>query len=391
MNNYFEFDTKAKVMSGENALCKVNYELFVRNKKHPFVMSDAGLDGLGITDKAISLMKLEKFEKFVDIPVDSSTQTVNIATKAFKDAGCDCIIAVGGGSVIDTAKGVVLSVVSGKDDIGQIEGAEALVKNNDVLFIAVPTTAGTGSEMTSVAVIKDANQGAKLEYISSFILPDISILDPEMTISLPAKITASTAIDALTHSIEAYSCLQKNPISDAYAVCGIKLICENLLPLIDDLKNKELRTKIANGALVSGSAFSNSMVGAVHSIGHALGAVCHVAHGDAMGILLPAVMELNFEKCKKEYAELLYFVNPEKVEKGQSVEQRATMFIDEIKQLLSALHQKTGLAITLSQTGKVEKSNFEEIAQKAMADGSALVNPVALSEEKIKTVLEKSF
>lgn len=391
MNNYFEFDTKAKVMSGENALCKVNYELLVRNKKHPFVMSDAGLDGLGITDKAISLMKLETFEKFVDIPVDSSTQTVNIATKAFKDAGCDCIIAVGGGSVIDTAKGVVLSVVSGKDDIGQIEGAEALVKNNDVLFIAVPTTAGTGSEMTSVAVIKDAKQGAKLEYISSFILPDISILDPEMTISLPAKITASTAIDALTHSIEAYSCLQKNPISDAYAVCGIRLICENLLPLIDDLKNKELRTKIANGALVSGSAFSNSMVGAVHSIGHALGAVCHVAHGDAMGILLPAVMELNFEKCKKEYAELLYFVNPEKVEKGQSVEQRATMFIDEIKQLLSALHQKTGLAITLSQTGKVEKSNFEEIAQKAMADGSALVNPVALSEEKIKTVLEKSF
>lgn len=391
MNKYFEFDTKAKVLSGENALKHVNFELHSRKKKCPFVMSDKGLDSLGVTDKAIKLMGLENFEKFVDIPVDSSTETVNIATKIFREKNCDSIIAVGGGSVIDTAKGVVLSLVSGKDDISEVEGAEALVKENEVLFIAVPTTAGTGSEMTSVAVIKDAKCGAKLEYISSFILPDVSVLDPEMTLSLPAKITASTAIDALTHSIEAYSCLQKNPISDAYAVCSIKMICENLLDLIDDLKNKELRMKLANGALLAGSAFSNSMVGGVHSIGHAVGAVCHVAHGDAMGILLPWVMEMNFEKCKSEYAELLYFVDPSKVEKGQSVEERAKFLIEEIRSLLSKLHERTGLAITLSQTGKVEKSDFEEIAKKAMADGSALVNPVALSEEIIIQVLEKAF
>lgn len=391
MIKYFEFDTKAKVLSGENALKHVNFELHARKKQNPFVMSDNGLDSLGVTDKAIKLMGLEKFEKFVDIPVDSSTETVNIATKLFREKNCDSIIAVGGGSVIDTAKGVVLSLVSGKDDISEVEGAEALVKENDVLFVAVPTTAGTGSEMTSVAVIKDAKCGAKLEYISSFILPDVSVLDPEMTLSLPAKITASTAIDALTHSIEAFSCLQKNPISDAYAVCSIKMICENLLDLVDDLKNKELRMKLANGALLAGSAFSNSMVGAVHSIGHALGAVCHVAHGDAMGILLPWVMEMNFEKCKNEYAELLYFVNPSRVEKEQNVEERAKILIEEIRSLLSKLHEKTGLAITLSQTGKVEKSNFEEIAKKAMADGSALVNPVALSEERIMQILEKAF
>lgn len=391
MNKYFEFDTKAKVLSGEDALKHVNFELYARKKKFPFVMSDKGLDGLGVTDKAIKLMGLEAFEKFVDIPVDSSTETVNIATKVFKEKKCDCIIAVGGGSVIDTAKGVVLSLVSEKDDISEVEGAEALVKESDVLFIAVPTTAGTGSEMTSVAVIKDAKCGAKLEYISSFILPDVSVLDPEMTLSLPAKITASTAIDALTHSIEAYSCLQKNPISDAYAVCSIKLICENLILLVDDLKNKELRMKIANGALLAGSAFSNSMVGGVHSIGHALGAVCHVAHGDAMGILLPSVMELNFEKCKKEYAELLFFVNPSRIEKEQTEETRAKLLIEEIRSLLSKLHEKTGLPITLSMTGKVEKSHFDEISKKAMADGSALVNPVALSEERIVSVLEKSF
>lgn len=391
MNNYFEFDTKAKVLSGENALSHILYELKIREKNNPFVMSDKGLESLGITDKAIKNMNLEKYVLFTDIPTDSSTETVNVATKEFKKSKCDCIIAVGGGSVIDTAKGVVLSIVSGKNDIEKIEGADALVKKHDVLFIAVPTTAGTGSEMTSVAVIKDAKQGAKLEYISTFILPDISVIDPEMTISLPAKITASTAMDAMTHAIEGYSCLQKNPISDAYAVCVVKTISENLVDAINDLQNKDRRLALANAALLAGACFSNSMVGAVHSIGHALGAVCHVAHGDAMSILLPYVMELNFDKCKKYYGELLYFVAPEKVEKGQTDDQKATLFIEEIKNLLSILKEKTGLPNKLSDTGRVLKENFNEIAEKALADGSAMVNPVPLTIERVCELLEKAY
>lgn len=391
MSNYFEFDTKAKVLSGENALSHILYELKIREKSNPFVMSDKGLQSLGITDKAIKSMNLEKYVLFTDIPTDSSTETVNIATKEFKKSKCDCIIAVGGGSVIDTAKGVVLSIVSGKNDIEKIEGADALIKKHDVLFIAVPTTAGTGSEMTSVAVIKDAKQGAKLEYISTFILPDISVIDPEMTISLPAKITASTAMDAMTHAIEGYSCLQKNPISDAYAVCVVKTISENLVETVDDLKNKDRRLALANAALLAGVCFSNSMVGAVHSIGHSLGAVCHVAHGDAMSILLPYVMEFNFEKCKKYYGELLNFVAPEKVEKGQTDDEKARLFIEEIKNLLKVLKEKTGLPNKLSDTGRVQKENFNEIAVKALADGSAMVNPVPLTTKRVCEILEKAF
>ena len=390
MTNYFEFDTKAKILSGSGALSHILYELKIRGKKKPFVMSDKGLESLGITKKAIDEMRLESYALFTDIPVDSSTQTVNEATKIFKDQGCDCIIAVGGGSVIDTAKGVVLTLVSKEEDIANIEGADALEKRENILFVAVPTTAGTGSEMTSVAVIKDAKTETKLEYISTFILPDISVIDPLMTLTLPARITASTAMDALTHAIEAYSCLMKNPVSDAYAICAIKMIFANILGAIDDLKNENYRVALANGALLAGASFSNSMVGAVHSIGHALGAVCHVAHGDAMSILLPHVLEFNFDKCKKHYAELLYFVNPSLVQ-GQDEEQKARLFIQEIKNLLDTLHQKTGLATTLSQTGKVEKDKFEQIAIKAVNDGSAIVNPRPLSLESVCEILEKAF
>ena len=390
MSKYFEFDTKAKVLSGDKALSRVPYELSIRGKERPFVMSDKGLWGLGVTKSAIKSMKLENYTLFTDIPVDSSTETVNNATIAYKANNCDCVIAIGGGSVIDTAKGVILSIVSGQSDIEKIEGADAIKKENSSLFIAVPTTAGTGSEMTSVAVIKSAIKASKLEYISTFILPDISVIDPSMTVSLPKKTTASTAIDALTHCIEAYTCLMKNPISDAYAICAIKLIIGNLFKAIENGKDEEARWNLANAAMLAGAAFSNSMVGAVHSIGHALGAVCHVAHGDAMAILLPSVLKLNLEKCDSLYGELLCFVNEERFIKT-SVQDRGKVFIEEIEKLLSMLHEKAELPVRLSQTGKVEEANFEEIALKAMADGSNIVNPVALTNERILKVLKEAF
>ncbi len=390
MENYFEFDTKAKILSGDKALSRVAFELKIRGKNKPLVLSDRGLDKLGLVGTAIKNMGLKEYDTFFDVPVDSSTETVNTVTEKYKSSGCDCVIAVGGGSVIDTAKGVVLSLVSGVSDLGKIEGADAIVKVNDVLFIAVPTTAGTGSEMTSVAVIKDNIKGAKLEYISSFILPDVAVLDPEMTISLPPRITASTAIDALTHAIEAYTCLQKNPISDGFAIASIKLIFESLERVVNNPKDVEGRKALANAATIAGASFSNSMVGAVHSIGHSLGAVCSVAHGDAMAILLPHVMRLNKEKVGDLYGELLVFANPEKFVSTPKSE-RAEAFICEVEGLLERLNKSCGLATTLSATGKVKKENFDEIVTKAMNDGSAIVNPVPLSRERIIDILEKAL
>lgn len=390
MGNYFEFDTKGKILSGQGALKKVPFELEIRGKSKPFVMSDRGLEKIGATEKALKLMGLKNYEMFLDVPVDSSTETVNEALKVYRASGCDCVIAVGGGSVIDSAKGVVLALVSVATDLAQIEGMDAIIKKQDTFFIAVPTTSGTGSEMTSVAVIKDAVKNSKLEYISTFLLPDIAVLDPEMTLTLPPKTTASTAIDALTHAVEAYSCLMKNPIADGFALTAVKLIFSNLEKVIESPNDIDGRHALANASNIAGIAFSNSMVGGVHSIGHSLGAVCHVAHGDAMAILLPHVMELNLEKCGDYYGELLFYVDEQEYFSTPKNE-RGLKFIEKVKGLLSRLNEKTGLPITLSQTGKVEKTNFDEIVIKALNDGSAIVNPVALTRERILDVLNKAF
>ncbi|HEY8347702.1 MAG TPA: iron-containing alcohol dehydrogenase [Symbiobacteriaceae bacterium] len=164
-------------------------------------------------------------------------------------------------------------------------------RKRHVPFAVIPITAGTGSETTLVAVIAHPEQKVKMEFVSHHFLPDVAVLDPRMTRSLPPRLTAATGMDALVHAIEACTCIQRNPLSDAYAWAAIKLIREYLPRAVANGRDIEARLAMANAALMAGAAFSNSMVGLVHAIGHACGSVARVAHGTAMAILLPHVME----------------------------------------------------------------------------------------------------
>ena len=214
------------------------------------------------------------------MPADSSVDTVNQIAKLYRDQGCDGIVALGGGSVLDTAKGVKLLIGQRADDILGLMGCENLPRGERVAFIAVPTTAGTGSECTPVAV---------------------AFLDPRMTQSLPPRVTAATGLDALCHAIEACTCDQHNPLSDAFAFAAMRIIVEKL-PIAVSRNASDVRTDMAVAACMAGAAFGNSMVGAVHAIGHALGGVCHIAHGEAMAILMPHVMAFNRARDRALYA-----------------------------------------------------------------------------------------
>jgi alcohol dehydrogenase len=174
------------------------------------------------------------------------------------------IVAVGGGSVMDTAKGVNIVVSENADDLMQFSGAGNLTRPLKPL-VAIPTTAGTGSEVTLVAVIADPARNLKMPFTSYFLMPDIAVLDPRMTLTLPPAITAATAMDALTHAIEAYTCLAKNPLSDAHAQLAIELIGQNLLKVINVPENANGRLALAVAATLAGVAFSNAMVGMVHT------------------------------------------------------------------------------------------------------------------------------
>lgn len=212
---------------------------------------------------------------FDQVPPDSSLQSVRAVAAAYRAANCDALIAVGGGSVIDAAKAANILVSEGADDLRHHAGAHTLKRPLKPLLV-VPATAGTGSEATIVAVVSDPEADRKLPFTSTFLLPNTAVLDPRMTLTLPAHITAMTAMDAQTHAIEACTGLSAKPISDAYATAAIRRISEHLLVVMDYPADAQGRLELLQASTMAGIAYSNSLVALVHALGHSLGAVCQL-------------------------------------------------------------------------------------------------------------------
>lgn len=390
--SYYEFNNPFKVISGKNALENIPFELKNLNAQKPLLLSSARElkdPYLKKVLNSLSDFKITIGAVFTDIPPDSSLETVNKIAEVYRSSNCDSIIAVGGGKVIDTAKGVNILITQNSEDLSELMGVDIITKKG-VPFIAVPTTAGTGSEATSVAVISDTSKNVKMEFISSHILPDIAVLDPRMFISLPPKLTASTGMDALTHAVEAYTCTQKNPLSDAYAFAAIKLISEYLPKAVENGSDETVRLAMANASLMAGTAFSNSMVGLVHAIGHACGGVCHIAHGDAMTILLPYCMEYNLDVLGEYYGELLLPLAGSLIYAKTSKETRGIKSIEYIRKMSSEFKRICNLPTRLSEVN-IDKKYFEQIAKTALNDGAIIMNPKEASLEDIMSILEKAY
>lgn len=391
--SYYEFFCPVKVIAGHMALEHIPFELAALGAKRPMIITDKGVRSNNLlvpleatfadADSQIAVI-------FDEVPPDSSLQTVRAAAKLYRDNNCDAIIAVGGGSVIDTSKGVNILVSEGGDDLMKYSGAHNLPKPLKPFFV-VPTTAGTGSEVTMVAVIADPEKNIKMPFTSYHLMPNAAVLDPRMTQTLPPHITAMTAMDAMTHAVEAYTCLGHNPISDAYATAAIRKISENLIFVLDNPKDANGRLELAQASTMAGIAFSNSMVGLVHSIGHAAGAVAHVPHGLAMSLFLPYVLEYNLDTNGDRTADLLLHLAGADVYAATPASQRAQKAIQFIRELRDTLYERTKLPRTLQETGKVQKSQLDEIAQKALDDGSIIYNPKEASLTDIKSVLEKAW
>lgn len=258
-------------------------------------------------------------------------------------------------------------------------------------LIIIPTTAGTGSEVTNVAVIFDEVSQIKVSFVSPYLLPNVAVLDPRMTVSMPAQLTAMTAMDALTHAIESYLGLGKNPVSDAYATSAIRLICENLFDVLDNPTDKEKRLALAQASTLAGFAFSNSMVGLVHSLGHATGAVCGLPHGHCMSIFLPYVLTSHLPTLAEPIGELLLPLAGAETYANTPKSKRAEKAISQIIEIKDKLYQKTGLARTLSETGKVSENDLSNIAEKAVNDGTMLYNVQEHDKNEILALLRHAY
>lgn len=390
--DYYEFRSATKVLSGTHAIEHVPFELANLGVSRVLVITDKRVRELGLVTpllEALADSEVEVACVFDEVPVDSSVTVANAVAEQYRSEGCQGIVAIGGGSVLDTAKGAALVLVSGGAALMTMRGSEILSNPGLPPLVAIPTTAGTGSEVTGVAVVKDTERDVKMAFVSFDLAPQVAVLDPRMTVGLPARISASTAMDALVHSVEAASGLQRNPLSDAYAYAAITLIRDHLPAVLDDGRNQKGRLALSNAALMAGIAFSNSMVGAVHAIGHACGAIAHVAHGDAMAILLPHCMRFNLGTCDSAYAELLFPLAGADTYVSTPAQNRATAAINAVEALLTTC-AGVGLPLRLSDVG-VTTAQLDAIAQLAIDDGSVAMNARALGFAEARSILEAAL
>ena len=390
--SYYEYHNPVKILSGNNALENIPSELDMLQASRPIIITDEGVVKAGLIDVLVNAMggsDVVVGAVYDKVPPDSSNVVVTDAADVYRAKKCDSIIAVGGGSAIDTAKCMNICITEGTNDLLKFQGANILKKPMRPLIV-VPTTAGTGSEVTLVAVIKNVEKKVKMLFPSPRLYPDAAVLDARMTQTMPPHITAATGMDAMTHAVEAYTCLQKNPMSDAYAVAAIDLIRQYLLKAVKDGKNAEARLAMANGALMAGTAFSNSMVGMVHGLGHACGGVSHIPHGVAMGIILPHVMEYNMKKVGKLYAELLLPLAGVNDYAKTPARDRGKEAVVRVRSMLKTLHKLCKLPITLEQAG-VSRDDLEAIAETAVNDGAIIVNPIEVSRADALKVLKKAY
>ncbi|ELI6431128.1 iron-containing alcohol dehydrogenase [Aeromonas salmonicida] len=393
MSRYYDFFCPVKLMAGEQALEQLAGELAGLGARRPLLLTDKGVSGTGLATLLANVLaegELPVADIWDEIPADSSTAVVERIAARYRELECDSLVALGGGSVIDTAKAVNILASMGGDRLLDYAGAGCLTRPLQPLAV-VPTTAGTGSEVTLVAVIKDEASGRKVPFTSPFLLPQLAVLDPRLTQGLPLNITAATAMDAMTHAIEAFIGNAKNPVSDALALMAIEKIANALPKVLQSPQDKQLRLQLSEGSTLAGMAFSNSMVGLVHALGHSLGARCHLPHGLCMNLFLPTVLDYNRPGIDPELARLLLpLVGAERFAATPATE-RAQAAIQALCALRDSLWQAVKLPRTLREAGVTDKGLLPEIRDLAINDGALLYNRKDADRAQLLDLLERAW
>lgn len=444
---YFEFTLPTKVIYGIGILKNIGPSVAHFGERRAILVTDKILLNAGPADKVIKGFENTNISIkciFDDVPPNSTIKTVEACSEMAKENNCDMIIAIGGGSVIDTAKVANILLVKG----GELEnhmGAYLLDKNEKLLpSIFIPTTAGTGSEVTKVAVIADPDNDVKLPFAEDQFLPQMAILDPEVTASMPGKLTAATGMDAMTHAIEAYVDKEWSPAADGLALHAIRLISENILIACAHPEDMEARGGMLVGSFLAGVAFSHSMVGMVHGISHALGGVYHIPHGLANALVLPEVMEYNLDSQSERFADIaiaLGITYPQLIHQSQSLlrsgslasltsrlgpvdsirewfdtkshklrgmasiaienleffdqwvrKQAAWAGVERVRMLNRQLSYLTGMPLNLKDAGiDDDLEKIEQLVATAMEDGSMLYNPVEPEPEAVEKIVRKLY
>jgi aldehyde dehydrogenase (NAD+) len=379
----FIYKNYTRLIYGINSVRDTGSEVDELKCSKAFIITDKGVTDAGLVEKVEKALGAKLVGKFDECPQDSGFHIVNQVADMAREKGADCLVSVGGGSVIDTAKGVSIVLSEG----GKLEDYSGfqLLTHPVTPHIVVPTTAGTGSEVTWAFVIKNWEKNQKILYGDDYLMPNTAILDPVMTQGLPPMLTATTGMDALTHAIEAIHALQAEPVTDTMAFGAIQMILENLPICVENGDDLLARGQQQIAATMAGIAFSNAQVGLVHAMAHSAGALYKVPHGMANSILLPYVMQFNLEECAERYAYVARAMGVH--EKGMSDEEASDAAINAVWELT----KKLGVPQKLSECG-VPEDGLPAASELTLSDGALVYNPrFVMDADEVLEVYKKAW
>jgi aldehyde dehydrogenase (NAD+) len=378
----FNYFAPTKVIFGEGLISDLPMEVADWGSRAVLV-TDQGIIDAGLAEKVKAILGDKLVGVFSDVPQDTGMEVVDKGAEYAKSVGADVVVSLGGGSVMDTAKGMCIIMTEG-GNLRDFQGMQMLTRPQTP-HITIPTTAGTGSEVSAGAVVLDKEQGQKILIWEYHILPKVAILDPRLTENLPAHLTASTGMDAMTHAVESFLSQQRNPISDAMALHAIRLTTKYLPVAVENPGDMLARGQMQIAALTAGWAFSNALLGLVHAMAHSLGAVCRVPHGLANGILLPHVMLFNLEEVPELMADIALAMGAAPANMPAA---------DAGAEAVAAMHEltrKIGLPRSLKDVG-VQDGQLLECAELALTDGSVVYNPrMVMEAQEVLEIFKKAF
>ena len=377
------------IIFGEDALS----ELEQLSGKKAFIVTDKVINSLGFAERVCSMLTSKQWEAAIwdgAVP-DPKVSTAKDAAEAMKHFGPDWIIAVGGGSVMDTAKAAWVLYEKPDIELHALTPFDELGLRSKAKLVCIPTTAGTGSEATKAIVIRDDETGRKFATINPELTPDIAILDPEFVVGLPKDLTAYTGMDALTHAVEGYISVWKNDFSDGSSLQAVKMIFEWLPKSVENLSDLELREKMLVAACLAGMSFGNSQAALAHSLGHSMGSVLRTHHGLSVGMALPYTIEFNCrgkenEEIAKQYLELARMIGIS----GKKPETVSLKLAEAIRNLMTQI----GSPQSFKEAG-IKKKDFnaglENMVDFAMMDTSLTMNPRSIDSDGIRKMYKYMY
>lgn len=374
-----------KIIFGINAVNETAKEIRNLGRKNPLVVTDPGVVELGMLKDLEDMLKADKMDMglYGKVVPEPPSRIVDECAQLARDRSHDLIIGIGGGSSLDIAKGV--SIMATNDGNVLDYAGTDLVPRAGLPMILIPTTAGTGSEATRVFVVTDEKDHSKKTVFSNYVLPDVAIVDPALTQSMPLTVTADTGIDALVHAIESYVSANANPFSDILAIEAVRLVGENLYPAYAKAGNMNARTGMSLAATLAGMAFTSGGLGAVHALAYPLGTLFRLSHGRSMAVMLPYIIDYNRIGNLEKYGDVAEAMGV--VTEGLSKYEVSEALIDTVHRLLANLN----IPVRLKDYG-VEEKDIPDLTAGAMKQARLFVpNPRDLREADIEGIYRKAL